>query len=486
MPSDTPTFAGDVPVAEFRAAAHRVVDWIADYLDGGAARLPVLSRLEPGALRAALPAAPPAAGEPLDAMLDDFERLVLPGMTHWNHPGFFAYFAITGSAPGILGEMLAAALNANGMLWRTSPSVTELEQHTLDWLRRLLGLGDGWFGVINDTASISSLLALAAAREARAELAVRERGLAGRTDLPTLRVYTSAHSHSSVDKAAITLGLGHENVVHVPVDDDFRMRADALAQLVADDRARGFLPLAAVATVGTTSTTSVDPVPDILRVCRAHDLWLHVDGAYGGVAGVVPELRHLLAGVDGADSLVVNPHKWLFTPVDCSAFYTRRPEVLERAFSLVPEYLVTTAPDAVVNLMDYGVQLGRRFRALKLWFVIRAFGAEGLAERIRYHVALAREFARWVDAAPDWERLAPTPLSVVCFRYAPPGTSEAERNAVNAAIMEAVNRSGQVYLSHTKLGDAYTLRLAVGNLRTERRHVEEAWSLLRDTAASLA
>jgi aromatic-L-amino-acid decarboxylase len=490
MPSDTPddlpAFAGDVPVAEFRAAAHRVVDWIADYLDGGAARLPVLSRLEPGALRAALPAAPPAAGEPLDAMLDDFERLVLPGMTHWNHPGFFAYFAITGSAPGILGEMLAAALNANGMLWRTSPSVTELEQHTLDWLRRLLGLGDGWFGVINDTASISSLLALAAAREARAELAVRERGLAGRTDLPTLRVYTSAHSHSSVDKAAITLGLGHENVVHVPVDDDFRMRADALAQLVADDRARGFLPLAAVATVGTTSTTSVDPVPDILRVCRAHDLWLHVDGAYGGVAGVVPELRHLLAGVDGADSLVVNPHKWLFTPVDCSAFYTRRPEVLERAFSLVPEYLVTTAPDAVVNLMDYGVQLGRRFRALKLWFVIRAFGAEGLAERIRYHVALAREFARWVDDAPDWERLAPTPLSVVCFRYAPPGTSEAERNAVNAAIMEAVNRSGQVYLSHTKLGDAYTLRLAVGNLRTERRHVEEAWSLLRDTAASLA
>ena len=485
MPDDTPDFAGDVPVAEFRAAAHRVADWMADYLDGGVERFPVLSPVEPGALRAALPAAPPAQGEPLARMLDDFERLVLPGITHWNHPGFLAYFANTGSAPGILGEMLAAALNANGMLWRTSPSVTELEQHALDWLRQLLGLGDGWFGVINDTASISSLLALAAAREAHPELAVRERGLAGRTDLPTMRVYTSAHSHSSVDKAAITLGLGHQNVVHVPVDEQFRMRADELARLVADDLARGFLPLAAVATVGTTSTTSVDPVPEVLRISRAHDLWLHVDGAYGGVAGMVPELRHMLDGVDGADSLVVNPHKWLFTPVDCSAFYTRRPEVLKRAFSLVPEYLVTTAPDAVVNMMDYGVQLGRRFRALKLWFVLRAFGAEGLAERIRYHVALAQEFARWVDADADWERLAPTPLSVVCFRYAPAGRAARELDAMNAAIMDAVNRSGRVYLSHTRLGDAYTLRLAIGNIRTERRHIEEAWTLLREAAGSL-
>jgi aromatic-L-amino-acid decarboxylase len=479
MPDHAP---GDLPSDDFRAAAHRAVDWMADYLEGGVEQWPVLSPVAPGALRAALPPAPPTAGESLDAMLDDFERLVVPGITHWNHPGFFAYFAITGSAPGVLGEMLTAALNVNGMLWRTSPSATELEQHVLDWLRQLMGLGDGWFGIINDTASISSLLALAAAREARAELAVRERGLVGRADLPRLRVYTSAHSHSSVDKAAITLGLGHENVVHVPVDDAFRMRADALARLVEEDVARGWLPLAAVATVGTTSTTSVDPVPEILRVCRAHDLWLHVDGAYGGVAGLVPELRHLLDGVDGADSLVVNPHKWLFTPVDCSAFYTRRPDVLKRAFSLVPEYLVTTAPDDVVNYMDYGVQLGHRFRALKLWFVIRAFGAEGLAERIRFHCALAREFAEWVEADVAWERLAPVPLSVVCFRYAPDGTSEAERNAMNAAILERVNASGRVYLSHTKLGDTYTLRLAIGNLRTGREHVAEAWALLREAA----
>ena len=474
---------GDRSAEEFRAAAHRAVDWMADYIGGGVERLPVLSRAEPGALRQALSPAPPAHGEPLATMLDDFERLVLPGVTHWNHPGFFAYFAITGSAAGVLGEMLTAALNVNAMLWRTSPAATELEEHALDWLRQLVGLGDGWFGIVTDTASISSLLAIAAAREARPALAVRERGLAARPELPRLRVYTSAHSHSSVDKAAITLGLGHENVVHVPVDEHFRMRADALAALIEADVAQGFLPLAVVATVGTTSTTSVDPVPAIARICRQHDMWLHVDGAYGGVAGLVPELRHLLDGVDGADSLVVNPHKWLFTPVDCSAFFTRRPEVLKRAFSLVPEYLVTTAPDAVVNYMDYGVQLGHRFRALKLWFVIRAFGAEGLAERIRYHCKLAQEFASWVDADPDWERLAPTPLSVVCFRYAPAGTSEAERNALNAAILERVNASGRVYLSHTKLGDAYTLRLAIGNLRTERRHVSEAWRLLREAAA---
>ena len=485
MPDSPPLpRTGDVSVDEFRDAAHRVVDWIADYVGGGVEQYPVLSPLAPGAVRSALPPAPPAEGEPLARILDDVQRVVLPGVTHWNHPGFFAYFAITGSAPGILGEMLTAALNVNAMLWRTSPSATELEALSLDWLRQMIGLGDGWFGIITDTASISSMLALAAAREARAELAVRERGLAGRADVPRLRVYTSAHSHSSIDKAAITLGLGHENVVHVPVDAEHRMDAGALARLVEADVARGWIPLAAVATVGTTSTTSVDPVPAVAAVCRAHGMWLHVDGAYGGVAGLVPEMRHLLDGVDGADSLVVNPHKWLFTPVDCSAFFTRRPDVLKRAFSLVPEYLVTTAPDAVVNYMDYGVQLGHRFRALKLWMVIRAFGTEGLAERIRHHCAMARDFAAWVDADPDWERLAPVPMSVVCFRWAPAGTSEAERDAANARLLEQVNASGRVYLSHTKLDGRYTIRLAIGNLRTEHRHVAEAWRILRDVAAS--
>ena len=473
---------GDIPPEEFQRQARRVIEWMGDYL-ANTERFPVVPRVAPGDIASTLPTEPPTTAESLDTILDDFEQLIVPGVTHWNHPGFFAYFAITASAPGILAEMLMSTLNNNAMLWKTSPSATELELRVMDWLRQLLGLGDGWFGLINDTASISTLLALAAAREAKPELEIRERGMAGRTDLPRLRVYTSAHAHSSVDKAVLTLGIGHENVVHIDTDDDFRMRIDALEAAVRDDRARGYLPLATVATVGTTSTTSIDPVPAIAALCRREDMWLHVDGSYGGVAAVVPELRHVLAGVDEADSLVVNPHKWLFTPIDLSAMFTRRPDVLRRAFSLVPEYLVTREQDDVVNLMEYGVQLGRRFRALKLWMVIRAFGADGLAARLRQQIEMARELASWIDETPGWERVAPVPFSLVCFRYAPAGMSEAERDAANAAILERVNASGSAYISHTKLHGRYVLRLAIGNLRTERRHVENAWRLLRDAAA---
>ena len=474
---------GDIAPDEFRHQARRVVQWIAEYLEHPE-RFPVVPRVVPGEIAETIPAEPPTEGESLDTVLDDFERLIVPGVTHWNHPGFFAYFAISASAPGILAEMLISALNVNAMLWKTSPAATELELRTLDWLRQLLGLDNHWFGLINDTASISTLLALAAAREARPELAIRERGMAGRTDLPRLRVYTSSHAHSSVDKAAITLGFGHENVVHVAADDAFRMRVDALHAAVHADRAAGYLPLATVATVGTTSTTSVDPVPDIAALCRREGMWLHVDGSYGGVAAVVPEMRHVLAGVELADSLVVNPHKWLFTPIDLSAMFTRRPDVLKRAFSLVPEYLVTREQSDVVNLMDYGVQLGRRFRALKLWMVIRAFGASGLAARLRQQMEMAREFAGWIDEDPDWERVAPVPFSLVCFRYAPPGTNEAERESLNSAILDRVNQTGKAYLSHTKLDGRYVLRLAIGNMRTERRHVRDAWRLLREAAAA--
>jgi aromatic-L-amino-acid decarboxylase len=476
---------GDIAPDVFRHQARRVLQWIGDYLEHPE-RFPVLPQVVPGEIARAIPAEPPVHGEPLDAVLDDFERLIVPGVTHWNHPGFFAYFAISASAPGILAEMLIAALNVNAMLWKTSPAATELELRTLDWLRQLLGLGAGWFGIINDTASISTMLALAAAREAKPELQIRERGMAGRSDLPRLRVYTSAHAHSSVDKAAITLGFGHENVVHIESDDAFRLRVDALEDAVRADRAAGYLPLATVATVGTTSTTSIDPVPAVAALCARERMWLHVDGSYGGVAAVVPEMRHVLAGVELADSLVVNPHKWLFTPIDLSAMFTRRPDVLRNAFSLVPEYLVTPEQGDVVNLMDYGVQLGRRFRALKLWMVIRAFGADGLAARLRHQMAMAREFASWVDAEPEWERVAPVPFSLVCFRYAPAGTTEAEREALNAAILERVNASGSAYLSHTKLGGRYVLRLAIGNRRTEPRHVQAAWRLLREAAAATA
>jgi aromatic-L-amino-acid decarboxylase len=470
---------GDLPTTELRAQGARLLDWIAEYLDHPE-QYAVVSRLAPGDVRASLPVAPPTTAESLERIIADFEQRVLPGVTHWNHPGFFAYFSISSSIPGILAELLTAALDVNAMLWKTSPAATELELLTMDWLRQLLGLGEGWFGLINDTASISTMLALAAAREAKPELAIRARGMAGRSDLPVLRVYCSEHAHSSVDKGALTIGIGLDNVVKIPADDDFRMRPDALAAAIAADRRQGFLPLACVATVGTTSVASIDPVPAVATICRQEAVWLHVDGSYGGVAAVSPRFRHVLAGVELADSLVVNPHKWLFTPVDCSAFYTRHPDVLKRAFSLVPEYLVTREQDDVVNLMDYGVQLGRRFRALKLWMVIRAFGAEGLAARLEAHCDLARLAAGWVERTADWELSAPVPFSLVCFRFAPAGTSEEERDRLNAAILQRVNESGEAYLSHTRLNGRYVLRLAIGNIRTEERHVARAWELLQE------
>ncbi len=485
MPPDPtlPSASGDLPPAAFHAALDRAMRWVEEYLADGS-RLPVLSRVTPGEIAAALPAAPPADAESMDAILDDFERVLLPGITHWNQPGFLAYFAITGSSPGIVAELLMAGLNVNAMLWRTSPAATELEQRALDWLRQMLGLGAGWFGVINDTASISTMLALVAAREAKPELEIRRRGMAGRPDLPVMRIYCSSQAHSSVDKGAITAGFGHDNVVHVDVDDAFRMRPDALAAAVAADRAAGYLPLAVVATVGTTSTTSIDPLPAIAGLCAREAMWLHVDASYAGVAAIVPECRGILDGVEGADSLVVNPHKWLFTPVDLSAMYTRRPDVLRRAFSLVPDYLVTAEQGDVVNLMDYGVQLGRRFRALKLWMVIRAFGVDGIVQRLRAHMALAREFASWVGGEPGWVVVAPVPFSVVCFRFAPPGMPDEACDALNQRILDRVNASGRVFLSHTKLRGRFVLHLAIGNLRTERRHVAEAWALLRDAAGA--
>lgn len=475
----------DIPVTDFRLAAERLTSWIAAYLERPD-QYRVLADVRPGDIAARLPPSPPQQPEPLNAILDDFERIILPGTTHWNHPGFFAYFAISASAPGILAEYLTAALDINAMLWKSGPAATELEQRALDWLRQMMGLESSWFGVINDTASIGTLLALAAAREAKPELEIRRRGMAGRRDLPALRVYASEQAHSSVDKAVMALGFGHDNLVSIAVNDRFEMRVDYLQRAIAADRARGMLPLAVVATVGTTGSTSVDPVPAIAAICARESLWLHVDASYAGVAAIVPERRDTLAGVDGADSLVVNPHKWLFTPVDISALYTRRPEVLKRAFALVPEYLTTAEQDEAVNLMDYGVQLGRRFRALKLWMVIRAFGVDGIVERLRRHMALAREFASWVDAEPAWELMAPVPFSLVCFRYARAGVDDTVANQLNSAILDRVNASGRVFLSHTKLNGVFTLRLAIGNLRTERRHVEEAWHLLRDAAAVLS
>ncbi len=483
---------GDMDPDAFRRHGHRVVDWIADYLDG-VGDLPVLAQVSPGNVASRLPAAPPDDPEPMDAILDDIDDVVLPGITHWNHPAFFAYFSITGSGPGILGEALAAAFNVNGMLWRTSPAATEVEEVTLDWLRQLLGLDDGLHGIIMDTASMATMVALAAARE-RAGFDIRRRGMSGRDDLPLLRVYTSDQAHSSVEKGAIAIGLGQQGVRTIPSDAQFRMRPDALRTAIEQDIAAGIHPLAVVATVGTTSTTSIDPVPAIANVIAdlaptvgPGGIWLHVDGAYGGMTAILDEMRPVVAGVDRADSFVTNPHKWLFTPIDCSAFYVRDPDVLRRAFSLVPEYLTTSDAATVTNYMDWGVQLGRRFRALKLWMVIRYFGRAGLAARIREHLELARHVADWVDDHPDFERTAPAPMSTVCFRARPgwlPDAGEDDLRALNASLMDNVNATGRAYLSHTDLAGVYTLRLAVGNLRTTRERLDETLQLLADRLAA--
>ena len=457
---------------DFRQHAHRLADWIADYLEHSE-RYPVLPAVAPGAIRSALPAAAPENGEPFDAIWSDFERIILPGITHWNHPGFFAYFAITGSAPGVLAEFLSAALNVQAMLWRTSPAATELEDVALGWLRQLLHLPENFEGVIYDTASISTLHALAAAREA-ALPDVRGEGLSGRGDVPRVRVYCSEHAHSSVDKAVMLLGLGHSALRRISADAEFRMDPAQLARAIAEDRADGRLPMAVIATVGTTSSTSVDPVKAIADVCAREGLWLHVDAAYAGVAAMVPGWEWILDGAATADSLVVNPHKWLFTPFDCSVLYCRRMDTIRQAFSLTPEYLRTSEGEAGVrNLMDTGIQLGRRFRSLKLWMVLRHFGADGLRAHIAEHMRLARLFASWVEASDRFELAAPVPLSVVCFRLRQKSTDEAHQR-----VLDSVNASGEVFLSHTKLDGRYVFRLAIGHIRTTEQHIRRAFDLL--------
>jgi aromatic-L-amino-acid decarboxylase len=470
---------GDMPAEEFRQYGHQMIDWVADYLRD-IDQYRVLPNVQPGDIRRMLPQKPPQTAEPMNAILSDFDRIVLPGTTHWNHPRFLAYFNSSGSAPGILGELLSAALNANGMVWESCPSATELEEVTVDWLRQMLGLPSGFWGIIYDTASTSTLHGITMAREALADLHIRERGMAGRVDLPRLRVYQSELAHSSVDKAVIALGFGMEGVRKIPVDDAFRMRPDALDEAIKEDRKLGIRPFCVVATVGTTSCTSIDPVPAIADICEREKLWLHVDAAHGGAAALVPEMQHVLAGCDRADSIVINPHKWMFVPVDLSVLYTRKPKILRQAFTYVPEYLRTDYDEKAINFMDYGIPLGRRFRALKLWFVLRYFGWEGMAARIREHMSIANTFARWVDDHRDFERLAPVPLSTVCLRARPAGMDrESDLNQLNEKLFHAVNRTGEAFVSHTKLGDRYTIRVVVSHLRTQEVHIRRFWELLQ-------
>lgn len=479
---------GDMDPPEFREAAHRVADRVADYLDR-LETFDVLPRLEPGEIRARVSETPPARPEPLEVILEDYRHLIEPNVTHWQHPGFMAYFPSVASGPGILGEWLAAGLNSNVMFWKNAPASTELEERVVGWLRRMLGLPDAFDGMFTDTASVSSLLSLVAARHAVPGLDSREEGLAGRGELPRLRLYTSTEAHSSVEKAAIVIGIGQAGVRRIPTDDDYRMRVDALEEAIVEDRARGWQPFCVVGTLGTTSSTSIDPAEALATICEREGLWYHVDAAYGGAAAIDAAHRPLFAGWERADSIVFNPHKWLFTPFDASLLLFRRGEVFRDAFSLVPEYLRGTAIDGAHNYSEYGIQMGRRFRALKLWILIRYFGCEGIAARIREHCRLAAEFASWVDADESWERLAPVPLATVCFRYCPAamvGRDDAgargQLDRWNATILDEVNRSGRFYLSGTRLRDRFTLRVALGNPRAEPRHVKGCWKALNAAA----
>ncbi len=476
---------GDMPIEEFRKFGHQLIDWIADYLKN-IESYPVLPNIKPGDIKAMLPKEPPLAGEPMEEILKDVEQKILPGITHWNHPNFMAYFNSTSSGPGIFAELLSAAFNVNGMLWKTSPSATELEEVTLNWFRQMLGLNENFWGIIYDTASVSSMHAIAAAREQIQEYQIRQKGFAGRKNIFPLRLYASEQAHSSIDKGAITLGIGIDGIKKIPVDSEFRMIPSALEEAIYEDRKNGWLPFCVVATVGTTSTTSVDPVNKIADICEKENLWLHVDAAHAGVAAIVPEMRFIFEGVERADSLVVNPHKWMFTPVDLSVLFTRKPKILKQAFSLVPEYLKTSEDSSVTNYMDYGIQLGRRFRSLKLWFIIRYFGVEGLTIRIREHLRLGKIFSDWIDQNSNFERMAPVPFSTICFRAHPQKIKDEKKlDELNEKLMNSVNSTGKIFLTHSKLNGKFVIRLVISGIRTEEKHVKLAQNILQNNLTEL-
>ncbi len=465
---------------EFRRCGYAVIDWIARYM-GELEHYPVLSQAPPGAVREKLPLHPPEQGEPLEAMLQDLEEIILPGVTHWQSPNFFAYFPASASAPSILGDLLSSGLGVQGMLWATSPACTELETHVLDWLIEMLALpakfsstGSGG-GVIQDTASSASLCALLAARERATDFQTNERGVDR-----ALTAYTSSQAHSSIEKAVKIAGIGRDNLRYVDVDQVYAMRPAALEQAITSDRASGCTPFFVTATIGSTSSTAMDPLQKIGEICQREGIWLHVDAAHAGTAALCPEFRWIQEGLDLADSYCFNPHKWMLTNFDCDCFYVADRAVLIRTLSILPEYLKNKATEsgAVFDYRDWQVPLGRRFRALKLWFVIRHYGIEGLREHIREHIRLAQEFARWVDADRDFALAAPAPLNLVCFRHV--GGEE-----LNQRLMDELNASGKLYLTHTRLRESLVLRMAIGGAYTQQRHVERAWDLIRETAARI-
>jgi len=461
---------------EFRRHGHQVVDWIADYRER-AATLPVMSRVTPGETKARLPASPPTEPEGFAAVLDDLERVILPGLSHWQHPRFFGYFPSNGELSSVLGDYLSTGLGVLGLSWQSSPALTELEEVVTDWLRQMVGLSNAWSGVISDTASSSTLVALICARERASDFSLARAGL--QAEAAPLVVYVSAHSHSSVEKAALLAGFGRENIRTIATDARYAMRPDALADSVRDDLAAGRRPCAVVATSGTTTTTAFDPLEAIASVAREHGLWIHVDAAMAGSAMILPECRELWAGVEGADSLVFNPHKWLGAAFDCSLYYVRDPEHLVRVMSTNPSYLQSNVDDRVKNLRDWGIPLGRRFRALKLWCLVREQGVAALQRRLRRDIENARWLEGQVRAEPGWRVLAPVPLQTLCLRHEPPGLEGEALDRHTLGWAERVNRSGEGYLTPAQLGGRWMVRVSVGALGTERAHVAALWDRLR-------
>jgi aromatic-L-amino-acid decarboxylase len=464
---------------EFRRHAHELVDWMADYLEH-VESYPVKPATKPNDILRQLPGHPPAEGEPFEAIFEDFRRIIVPGMTHWQNPSFFAYFPANTSEPSILAEMLTATLGAQCMSWATSPAATELEERVMEWLREMIGLPPEFTGVIQDTASTATLCSLLTAREARTDYAINSHGFDAER---RFTVYSSTEAHSSIEKAVKIAGIGKEQLRKIPVDNAYAMLPAALEKAIKSDLAAGYTPLCVVAAIGTTGSTAIDPLRAIGEICRTHGVWLHIDAALAGTALVLPEFRWMINGIEAVDSFVFNPHKWMFTNFDCSAYFIRDPGALIRTFEILPEYLKTSEEERVNNYRDWGLQLGRRFRALKLWFVIRTFGVTGLQEKVRFHLKLARELTETIGSADDFELLAPVPLNTICFRYKPQGTTaEDELTGINAGLLERLNATGKMFLTHTKLNGRFALRIVVGQTNVEERHVREAWNLIQRMA----
>ncbi|MBP8239049.1 MAG: aspartate aminotransferase family protein [Saprospiraceae bacterium] len=468
--------------SEFRQRAHQLADWMADYFEN-IAQYPVKPAIAPGDIKAQLPDNPPLASEPFDALMADFQSIILPGMTHWSHPQFFAYFPTGNSAPSVLAEMLTAAMGAQCMIWQTSPAAEELEERVMEWLRDMLGLPNNWVGVIQDTASTATLASLITAREQASQWAINQSGF---YQSPRLRVYASAQVHSSILKDVRIAGYGEDNLVYIPTDDAYAMIPEALEQAMLDDIEQGFRPACVVAAIGTTSSTAMDPLRPIGEICRRHKVFLHVDAAYAGAAFLLPEMRHLIEGIELADSLVFNPHKWMFTNFDCTAYFVRDKAALVNSFSILPEYLKTPEDQLVNNYRDWGIPLGRRFRALKLWFVIRSYGVEGLQSKIRSHIEYGQRLAALIAAAPDFEIMAPVPLNLVCFRYLPqPDLSPEAVDRLNEQLLLRLNGSGRILLTQTRLSGIYVIRMVAGQADATWEEIEKGWELIQYTARSM-